>query len=134
MFHVYLLASRPHGTLYVGVTSDLVRRVWNHTAKAVPGFTAQYGVGRLVCFEARAEAHSAIRREKQIKEWRRAWKVRLIEEQNPEWADLYPSIVGDHTSVKNATWSDTVRRHSGSRPSPGRRISGRTSSCRSLPT
>ena len=94
MFHVYILASRPCGTLYAGVTSDLSRRVWEHETKAVPGFTAQYGVDRLVWFEAHDTAESAIRREKQIKEWRRAWKVRLIEEQNPHWVDLYPSIVG----------------------------------------
>jgi putative endonuclease len=94
MFHVYLLASRPRGTLYLGVTADLVRRVWEHKAKAVPGFTARYGIDRLVWFEAHDAAEPAIRREKQIKEWRRAWKVRLIEDGNPEWVDLYSGIVG----------------------------------------
>ena len=94
MFHVYLLASRPRGTLYVGVTSDLVRRIGDHKAKAVPGFTARYGVDRLVWFEAYEEVGPAILREKQIKEWRRAWKIRLIEEQNPDWTDLCPAIVG----------------------------------------
>ena len=93
MFHVYLLASRPRGTLYVGVTSDLVKRVWQHKTKAAPGFTAQHGVDRLVWFEAHDEAEPAIRCEKQIKKWQRAWKIRLIEEQNPNWVDLYPSII-----------------------------------------
>ena len=93
MFHVYLLASRPRGTLYVGVTSDLAKRVWQHKTKAAPGFTAQYRVDRLVWFEAHDEAEPAIRREKQIKEWQRAWKIRLIEERNPDWVDLYPGIV-----------------------------------------
>jgi putative endonuclease len=94
MFHVYILASRPHGTLYVGVTSALVRRIWEHKTKAVPGFTARYAVNRLVWREAHDRAEPAIHREKQIKEWRRAWKVMLIEEGNPDWADLYPGIVG----------------------------------------
>jgi putative endonuclease len=92
MFHVYILASRPHGTLYVGVTSALIQRIWQHKTKAVPGFTARYAVDRLVWFEAHDTAESAIRRERQIKEWRRAWKVMLIEEDNPDWADLYASI------------------------------------------
>ena len=94
MFHVYLLASRPHGTLYIGVTSDLIRRVHEHRTSAAPGFTAQYGIHRLVWFEAHDTAEPAIRREKQIKQWRRAWKIRLIEERNPHWADLYPGILG----------------------------------------
>ena len=94
MFHVYLLASRPRGTLYVGVTSDLVRRVGQHRTKAVPGFTARYGVARLVWFEAHDAAEPAIRREKAIKEWRRAWKIELVEAGNPRWGDLYPGIVG----------------------------------------
>ena len=93
MFHVYLLASKPHGTLYVGVTSDLVKRVWEHKTKAVAGFTAKHGVDRLVWFEPHDEAVPAIRREKQIKKWQRAWKIRLIEEQNPNWVDLYPSVI-----------------------------------------
>jgi len=92
MFHVYILASRPHGTLYVGVTSALVQRIWQHKTNAVPGFTARYRVHTLVWFEAHDTAASAIQREKQIKEWRRAWKIMLIEEDNANWADLYPSI------------------------------------------
>jgi putative endonuclease len=93
MFYVYLLASRPRGTLYVGVTSDLAKRVWQHKTKAEPGFTAKHGVDRLVWFEPYDEPEPAIRREKQIKKWQREWKIRLIEEQNPRWVDLYPSIL-----------------------------------------
>ena len=93
-FYVYLLASRRHGTLYLGVTRDLIRRVYEHKTKAVPGFSARYGVDRLVWFEIHRDAIAAIAREKQIKKWRRDWKVRLIEEQNPEWRDLYPGLVG----------------------------------------
>jgi putative endonuclease len=89
MFFVYLLASQPQGTLYVGVTSDLLQRVWQHKNKAVPGSTSTYGVDRLVCFETHELWESAIRREKQIKEWRRAWKIQLIEADNPHWTDLY---------------------------------------------
>ena len=89
MFFVYILARQPHGTLYVGVTSHLVQRIWEHKCKAVPGFTAKYGVDRLVWFEPHQDWESAIRREKQIKEWKRAWKIQLIEADNPHWIDLY---------------------------------------------
>jgi putative endonuclease len=92
MFYVYLLASQPHGTLYVGMTDDLLRRVAEHKSKLVAGFTAKYYVDRLVWFEAHEARESAWGREKQIKEWRRAWKIHLIEEDNPQWIDLYPSI------------------------------------------
>jgi putative endonuclease len=92
-FYVYLLASRRHGTLYLGVTNDLVRRVHEHKGKAAPGFTARYGVDRLVWYETYEEPIVAITREKELKKWRRDWKIRLIEEQNPEWRDLYPTIV-----------------------------------------
>ena len=92
MFYVYLLASQPHGTLYVGVTSDLMGRVWLHKQKAMPGFTAKYGVDRLVWYESHQMWDSAIRREKQIKEWKRAWKIQLIEADNPHWVDLYSSL------------------------------------------
>jgi putative endonuclease len=89
---VYLLASRPYGTLYVDVTADLQRRVYEHKNKAVPGFTARYGVDKLVWFEAHDSAEAAIRREKQINEWRRDWKITMIERDNPHWIDLYPSL------------------------------------------
>ena len=92
MFYVYLLASKPYGPLYVGVTSDLVKRVWEHKNKAVPGFAARYNVDRLVWFEAHESAEAAIRREKQIKEWKRAWKISLLESDNPHWTDLFSGI------------------------------------------
>jgi putative endonuclease len=92
MFYVYLLASRRHGTLYVGVTSDLPKRIFEHKSKAVPGFTTRYSVDKLVWFEAYDAAEAAIRREKQIKEWRRDWKIVLVERENPYWVDLYPGL------------------------------------------
>ena len=92
MYFVYLLASRRHGTLYLGVTNDLLRRVWEHKNKVAPGFTTTYDVDRLVWYEAHSDITAAITREKQIKKWRRDWKIRLIEEQNPGWVDLYPGI------------------------------------------
>jgi putative endonuclease len=94
MFYVYLLSSKPYGTLYVGVTSDLEARLWRHKSKAFRGFTARYGIDRLVWFEVHATAEAAIRREKQIKEWQRDWKINLIERDNPHWLDLYPSLSG----------------------------------------
>ena len=92
MFFVYLLASKPHGTLYVGSTSDLVRRVWEHKVKAVPGFTARYGVDRLMWFECHNKLETAILREYRIKRWKRTWKIQLIEEDNPHWTDRYPEL------------------------------------------
>jgi putative endonuclease len=92
-FFVYILASRKHGTLYIGVTSDLIRRVYEHQQKMVPGFTKRYGVTRLVYFEIYDDAISAITREKELKKWRRDWKIRLIEEANPEWVDLSATLV-----------------------------------------
>jgi putative endonuclease len=86
---VYLLASRRNGTLYTGVTSDLVRRVGEHRRGEAAGFTQQYGVHRLVYVEAHDDVQDAIRREKQVKRWNRAWKLRLIETENPAWRDLY---------------------------------------------
>jgi putative endonuclease len=91
-YYVYILASRRNGTLYIGVTSDLVRRVHEHKSGAVAGFTKKYGIHLLVYFEQSQDAQSAIRREKQMKEWKRDWKIDLIEDQNPEWIDLYPRI------------------------------------------
>jgi putative endonuclease len=91
-YYVYILASRKHGTLYLGVTSDIVRRVYEHRTKATSGFTKRYGVDKLVWFEIHEDAISAITREKELKKWRRDWKIRLIEEQNPAWDDLYLGI------------------------------------------
>ena len=88
MFFVYLLASRPYGTLYIGVTADLARRILAHKAKAVPGFTARYGVDSLVWFEPHPALESARRREQQLKSWKRDWKINLIERDNPHWLDL----------------------------------------------
>jgi putative endonuclease len=93
-FYVYILASRIGGTLYIGVTNDLVRRVFEHRLKQVKSFTREYGVHRLVYFEQFDDAENAIRREKRLKKYNRAWKIRLIEELNPNWDDLYPSIAG----------------------------------------
>jgi putative endonuclease len=92
MFYVYLLASRKHGTLYLGVTNDLVRRAYEHKTKVVPGFTSRYDITHLVWFECYDDAANAIAREKDIKKWQRDWKIRLIEEENPDWTDLYASI------------------------------------------
>ncbi len=92
MFYVYLLSSKPYGTLYVGVTSNLAKRVWEHKSKAVPGFTTKYGVDRLVWYEAHEDWESAIQREKRIKEWKRDWKIEMIERDNPRWLDLYRDL------------------------------------------
>jgi putative endonuclease len=91
---VYILASGRHGTLYVGVTSSLVRRVWEHKHDIVKGFTQRYAVHRLVYYGQHSTMEYAISREKQIKLWKRAWKVRMIEERNPDWRDLWDEIVG----------------------------------------
>jgi len=90
---VYMLASRRNGTLYTGVTSNLVQRVWQHQNNLVAGFTKRYAVHTLVWFELHETMESAIAREKAIKEWRRAWKLDLIEAANPQWRDLYSDIV-----------------------------------------
>ena len=91
-FSVYILASRIGGTLYIGVTNNLVRRIHEHRNDVVPGFTNKYEVHRLVYYEQFFDVENAIRREKRLKKWNRAWKIRLIEQTNPNWDDLYPSI------------------------------------------
>ena len=90
---VYILASKRNGTLYVGVTSDLKKRVWEHKNDLVEGFTKRYGVHQLVYYELHGEIMSAIRREKQIKKWNRSWKLELIERQNPDWRDLWDGVI-----------------------------------------
>lgn len=90
---VYILASKRNGTLYVGVTSNLTQRIWQHKNNLVDGFTKKYHVHRLVYYELHQEMLDAIQREKQIKKWRRQWKIELIEKSNPEWIDLYDSIL-----------------------------------------
>jgi len=91
-YWVYILASRIGGTLYVGVTNNLVRRVYEHKMGLAEGFTKKYKVHRLVYFEQYSDIENAIVREKRLKKWNRAWKIKLIEELNPNWDDLYPSI------------------------------------------
>ena len=86
---VYILTSKPNGTLYIGVTSNLVQRVWQHKNDLIEGFSKRYSVHMLVWYEAHESMKSAIMREKMLKRWKRAWKIRLIQEANPKWADLY---------------------------------------------
>jgi putative endonuclease len=92
-YYVYLLANKRNGTLYVGVSSDLIKRVYEHKNNLGSGFTQKYDVHSLVYFEVADDIHSAIRREKQIKKWNRAWKIELMEKNNPEWKDLYFDLV-----------------------------------------
>ena len=92
-YYDYILASRNHGTLYLGITNDLVRRVFQHKNKVSSGFSSRFGVDRLVWFECYDNPVSAITREKKLKKWRRDWKIRLIEETNPDWLDRYNEIV-----------------------------------------
>ena len=91
-YYVYIMASRPHGTLYIGMTNDLVRRVYEHKEGLADGFTKRYGAKTLVYFEIHEPAEQAIRREKTLKRWLRDWKVALIEKDNPHWDDLYQSL------------------------------------------
>jgi putative endonuclease len=92
-YYVYILASKPWGTIYVGMTDDLIRRVLEHKQGLIPGFTKIYGVKMLVYYEQTELVLSAITREKQLKKWKREWKIRLIESMNPEWKDLYNELV-----------------------------------------
>ena len=90
---VYILTNRPNGTLYIGVTSDLARRIWEHRQGVADGFTKRYGLKRLVYVESYEDIRLAIQREKNLKHWSRAWKVRLIQDANPEWQDLYSQLM-----------------------------------------
>jgi putative endonuclease len=90
---VYILASKMNGTLYIGVTSNLPQRIWQHKNHLADGFTKKYDVTRLVFFEQHLTMESAIAREKQLKRWKRDWKIELIESKNPEWIDLYNAII-----------------------------------------
>ena len=90
---VYILASHRNGTLYIGVTSDLVKRCWEHRNASTVGFTKKYGVHKLVYYELHQDMYAAITREKQLKKWSRTWKLRLIEEHNPQWHGLWDEIV-----------------------------------------
>ena len=111
-FHVYILASDRNGTLYVGVTSNLLQRIWQHRNGVVEGFTRRYRVDRLVWFEQQPDALAAVTRERRLKEWRRAWKIALIEAGNPAWRDLYDDLVGGGTGP-------VVRGGTGPRRPPG---------------
>ena len=91
-YYIYILASRPGGAIYVGVTSDIIRRVHEHKTGSVDGFTKQYGVNKLLYFEQYGDIRDALQREKNMKHWPRAWKTRLIAQQNPAWRDLYDEI------------------------------------------
>jgi putative endonuclease len=95
VYFVYILASRRNGTLYVGVTNDVMRRTWEHKSDLAKGFTKKYGVHILVWYELHGDVGAAIAREKQIKGWNRAWKLRLIEKHNSGWNDLYSRLLGD---------------------------------------
>ena len=90
---VYILASQRNGTLYVGVTSDLIQRVWQHKSNLILGFTHDHAVHRLVWFEQHSTMDAALNREKMLKRWNRAWKIQLVEKSNPYWRDLYPDLV-----------------------------------------
>jgi putative endonuclease len=93
-YYVYILASKIGGTLYIGVTNDLIRRVAEHKLQLVESFTKEYGVVKLVYFEQFGDPENAIKREKRLKKWKRDWKIALIEKDNPDWNDLYPEIAG----------------------------------------
>ena len=111
MFYAYMLASDRNGTLYVGHTDDLIERVRQHREKERAGFTARYGVDRLVWYEAHHDRDGAFRRERQIKNWYRAWKLRTIEAGNPEWRDLYDDLIKPEQSLHPdlAGWSQTTQ-------------------------
>ena len=93
-YFVYILASRRNGTLYIGVTNNLIRRVYEHKNELMPSFTEKYGIHTLVYYEVTENIESAIVREKRLKKWNRDWKIQLIEKKNPQWNDLYDEIVG----------------------------------------
>jgi putative endonuclease len=90
---IYIISNKPNGVLYIGVTSNLQKRIWQHKEKLVEGFSFKYNLDKLVYYETCETMDSAILREKQLKRWKRDWKVRLIEEMNPNWSDLYVSII-----------------------------------------
>ncbi len=91
-YYVYMLASERNGTIYIGVTNDILRRMWEHRTETMQGFTSRYGVKRLVWFEVHPSILNAIQREKNLKHWSRAWKMALIEKTNPTWRDLYDDL------------------------------------------
>jgi putative endonuclease len=92
-YYIYILATKKNGTLYIGVTNNLIKRVYEHKNNEIEGFTNQHNIHTLVCFEQTSDILSAILREKQLKKWNRQWKINLIEKNNPHWVDLYDQIV-----------------------------------------
>jgi putative endonuclease len=96
VYYVYILASKRNGTLYTGITSDLIRRVWEHKEKIIEGFTKQYSVENLVYFEQYQDPENAIKREKRLKKYPRKWKLNLLEKANPQWKDLYEELVSGY--------------------------------------
>ena len=104
--YVYMLASKKHGTLYVGVTTDLVGRIVQHREGLKPGFTQRYGVKRLVWFEAYESIIPAIQRQKSLKKYRREWKINLIERDNPNWDDLFPALVREDGPLSQLSWRE----------------------------
>ncbi|MBL8907849.1 MAG: GIY-YIG nuclease family protein [Rhizobiales bacterium] len=95
VYCVYILANKPQGTLYIGVTSDLINRSFDHRNGVKPGFTSRYGVKDLVYFEPHSDVRAAIQREKTLKKWPRQWKINLVEKDNPHWTDLLPQLTGE---------------------------------------
>ena len=93
-YYIYILASKKNGTLYIGMTNNLLRRIYEHRNCTLEGFTKKYGIKKLVYFEHTQDVNAAILREKQLKKWKREWKIRIIEEMNPDWNDLYDEICG----------------------------------------
>ena len=117
MFYVYILASKRNGTLYTGHTDDLCRRVWEHRSGHIPGFARKYGCSRLVWFEPHDTRESAFLRERRIKEWKRRWKLDLIEKENPEWNDVFDEMLAWVPEITDLTrWQ---REQAGPRLSPG---------------
>ena len=114
---VYILASQRNGTLYIGVTSNLIQRIWQHREGLVEGFTQQYGVKTLVWYEQHETMESAIAREKALKKWNRDWKLRLIETRNPQWLDLWLEITGE-VPLPNSTLQPSSLLSSPSTPPP----------------
>jgi len=91
-YYVYILANQPNGTLYIGRTDDLVKRIWQHKQKFIKSFTSRYAIDKLVYFELCQDAGAMVQRERRLKTWERSWKIALIEEKNPNWVDLYGEI------------------------------------------
>ncbi|MBU0651128.1 GIY-YIG nuclease family protein [bacterium] len=94
LYYTYIITNKPNGTLYIGITSDIIKRVWQHKNKVVEGFSEKYNLNKLVYFEEYTTPEDAIRREKRLKFWKRQWKIDLIEKNNPDWKDLYEDICG----------------------------------------